>query len=67
MRKILMGLAMLGFCVSIFGCRTADRARADYHNRRAKEEAKQLNVGKAIDHKKKANDAERDARKDPLP
>lgn len=67
MTKLLMAAATVGFCFALTGCATADHARADYHNRRAKEEAKSLNLGKALDQKQKANEAERDARRDPLP
>ncbi|HEY2748564.1 MAG TPA: hypothetical protein VGL86_28270 [Polyangia bacterium] len=67
MKMLWLVFTALGFCFIASGCASADHERADYHNRRAKEEAKSLNLGKAVDEKHKANDAERDAHKDPLP
>jgi len=60
---LLLGLAGMFFA----GCKSVDRTRADYHNDRAKAEAKDGNFGKAIDEKKKANRAADDAKHDPLP
>jgi len=49
------------------GCASVDYARADAHNREAKRLAKKGHFVKAIREKGRANDAEDDARHDPLP
>ena len=64
----LITLVLVGLIGSTAtGCRWFDRARAEEHDRRAKEAAKSLNIGEAIDEHGKAEEARRAAKKDPLP
>ncbi|HUS63514.1 MAG TPA: hypothetical protein VMZ28_03185, partial [Kofleriaceae bacterium] len=59
----VLTLAALGLCVSASGCAASHRARADVHHERAKSEAKDLNLGKAVKEEGKAHDARKDAAK----
>jgi len=49
------------------GCAHVDEARADYHQRRADRAARHGHYYKAMREEHKANRAERDAERDPLP
>ena len=61
----LLLVGVIGFCAT--GCRWVDRARAEHHETRAKEEAKSLNFGAAIEEHEKASKAREAVKKDPLP
>jgi len=52
---------------SATGCRWVDKVNAEHHDKRAKEEARSLNFGAALDEHEKANEANKAAKKDPLP
>jgi hypothetical protein len=63
MRHVLTLAAAFGLCLSVSGCAATHRARADAHHDRAKSEAKDLNLGKAVKEEGKAHDARKDAAK----
>ena len=65
--KILWTLTLAAGLTGAGGCKWLDQSRADYHERRAGEEAKKLNFGAAIDESQKASKAEKDVKHDPLP
>ena len=49
------------------GCRWFDRMQADQHEKKAEEAAKSFNFGEMIDEGKKADKADKKAKRDPLP
>jgi hypothetical protein len=65
--RIMTLLLVLGATSFMTGCKWVDRARAEHHEERAKEEAKSLNFGAAIDEHEKAVEARKAVKSDPLP
>ncbi len=61
--SMLTALALLGTA----GCAHVDRTRADYHEDRAERAASHGHFVKAAKEEHKANRADRDAARDPLP
>lgn len=68
MRRIALWTIAAAAALSGGGaCKWLDQSRADYHEKRAGEEAKKLNFGAAIEESQKAAKAQKDVKKDPLP
>jgi len=66
MKRLLLS-ALTPLLLGTFGCAHYDRARADYHEDRARHAAEHGHFGKAISEERKANRADEQARHDPLP
>ena len=64
MRHLLVWLGAAGLLASTAGCATIDRNRAEAHHKAAKEEAKDLNLGRAAKEERRASQARRDADRD---
>ncbi len=67
MKQLVATTLGLVFVVTSVGCASAYRAKRDYHNKRARQELRNGDLGDAIEQKRKANEAARDARNAPLP
>jgi|GEM_PF-2576875 len=60
-------LIAAGLVVVAPGCAHVDRARADYHEEKAERQASKGHFIKAAKEERKAQRAEHDAERDPLP
>jgi hypothetical protein len=67
MNRLLLCLGFATLFAAPIGCAHVDRARADYHERRAHRAADQGHFGEALREDRKADRAEDQARHDPLP
>ena len=62
MKRLFLGVSALGLIGFLSGgCSHIQEARADYHEGKAKREARRGNYGKAIEEERKAIDAREDA------
>lgn len=64
MRHLFIFAAATGLLASTAGCAAIDRNRAEAHHHMAKQEAKDLHLGRAAKEERRANEARRDAERD---